>query len=83
MSHDPVMVEKMRQVSDSLKRGRAGHAYGGTGDRFMMAVGAPTAVKLPGVKGFIACVGIDEEQARDLRASIDIWLTERGMAKKT
>jgi len=76
MAHDPVMVEKMKQVADSLGRGRAGHAYGpAEGDRFMIAIGAPTAVKLPGVKGFIATVGIDKSQAQDLRAAIDLWLT--------
>lgn len=73
--HDPVMIEKMKQVADSLKRGRAGHAYGGAGDSFMLAVGAPSAVKLPGVKGFIASVGINKDQARDLRAALDLWLT--------
>ncbi len=82
MKLDPALIEQQRKVVDSLRRGRAGHSYGGVGDRFMISVGSPNAVILDQVpKGFVVAVGINEEQARDLRAAIDAWLTEQGLAR--
>lgn len=65
----------MLKVVDSLKRGHAGHSYSDVGDRFMFTIGAPTAIKIPGVKGMIVAVGIDKDQAKELRAALDKWMS--------
>ena len=70
-----IQPKDMIRVVDSLKRGRAGHAYGGVGDRFMLTIGAPKVIAVAGVNGGVVAVGIDREQAKELRASIDLWLS--------
>ena len=70
------LKDEILKVVDSLKRGSAGHAYGGHGDRFVVAVGSPNAVQIAGVPGVVVTVGIDKEQAKDLRAALDVWIAE-------
>lgn len=48
--HDPVMLEKVKQVADSLKRGRAGRAYGGAGDLAMRRAGWTVALHTDSVE---------------------------------
>jgi len=65
--------EQMASVIDSVKRGRAGHAYGAHDGKFVMAIGSPNAVQIPG--GFAICVGISREQGLDLKARLDEYLS--------